>query len=93
MPDLRRQRMANATDFSLLHSVARCPRTAHAPASTQSLRGSAVGPLPLPRPSRSRLHPLALNKTGPVTGLVTDYLRNSNRGSAAAKNLQLYQLQ
>eukprot|EP00965_Chrysotila_dentata_P060863 2017310-Pleurochrysis_carterae.AAC.1 len=51
--------MANATGLPRLHSVARCLCAAHAPAFTQAPRGSALKPLPRPRPLRSRLHTLA----------------------------------
>eukprot|EP00965_Chrysotila_dentata_P048866 1621694-Pleurochrysis_carterae.AAC.1 len=45
--------MASAAGVSRLHSVARYPRAAHAPASTQALRSGALGPLLLPQhPSR-----------------------------------------
>eukprot|EP00965_Chrysotila_dentata_P123964 4097249-Pleurochrysis_carterae.AAC.1 len=51
--------MANATGIPRLHSAASCLCAAHAPASTQALRSGALRPLPLLRPSRFRLHPLA----------------------------------
>eukprot|EP00965_Chrysotila_dentata_P090503 2986516-Pleurochrysis_carterae.AAC.1 len=51
--------MANATGFPRLHSVARCLCAAHASAFTQALRSGALKPMPLPRPLRSRRHPLA----------------------------------
>eukprot|EP00965_Chrysotila_dentata_P021944 726388-Pleurochrysis_carterae.AAC.1 len=51
--------MASATGVSRLHSVACCLRAAHAPAPVQAPRNGALRPLPLPRPSRSRLPPIA----------------------------------
>eukprot|EP00965_Chrysotila_dentata_P065362 2166245-Pleurochrysis_carterae.AAC.3 len=57
--------MANATDVPQLQSVARCLRAAYAPASMQALRSGALGPLPLPHPSRSRLHPLVRFRAAP----------------------------
>eukprot|EP00965_Chrysotila_dentata_P212533 6187096-Pleurochrysis_carterae.AAC.1 len=57
--------MANATGVPRLHSVACCPCVAHTPASTQALRSGALQPLPLHRPLRFPLRPLACFPVAP----------------------------